>query len=246
MVEEQLFPHSTGTGMPSIAGAMVNSTSYLRLPTPKDLFNFPVRFARGARRFATRVLPTDLGGLNASLDSGAADMAAVEVADIAQAAAGSSMQGMARHPETIWEAWRIAFNDVFGWNNIRSFGGMLHYMTSRWAFGAFVLVSRKWSFPSTAVDMLIRPVFNTQPSRRLRRIKATNTSHVGKEADLANNSHPAVHLPDIPHITSVEMPDMQQLFCIPSWCNGRIQLSRPGHRRWILVQIELDDAILGI
>lgn len=144
MVDGRIFSDSSGFGLPSVTGAMANSTSYIRLPTPKDLFNFPVRFAKGARHFATKMLPTELGNLNNSLRLSGTDIAAAEVSDISQTAVRSNLghvaEGVARHPETIWEAWRIAMNDVFGWNNVRSFGGMLNYMTSRWAFGAFTLV----------------------------------------------------------------------------------------------------------
>lgn len=172
MTEGQIFHDSHGTNIPSLAGTMANSTSYLRLPTPKDLFEFPVRFARGARRFATKMLPTEFGELNNSLRHSAADIAAAEVPDISQAAVrnnvGHIVEGVGRHPETIWEAWRIAVNDVFGWNNVRSFGGMLNYMTSRWAFGAFILVSEVESIGFAVKQSLISTVSDSQSSGCLR------------------------------------------------------------------------------
>lgn len=53
--------------------------------------------------------------------------------------------------------WSEAFREVFGIHNIRSFGGMLNYMTSRWAFACFSVVrssnlSHKWKHCQSLTD----------------------------------------------------------------------------------------------
>ena len=147
---DQIF--STTDPLSSSFAAVItnNATSYFHVPSPKEFFNFPIRVAKGAQRIAGRWLPTEIGDLirlNHSVGAEAATERILEASSTVQAGVGAGIQEMAgavgRRPETVLEAWEQAFYEVFGWNNIKSFGGLLSYMTSRWAFASFILVRRQ-------------------------------------------------------------------------------------------------------
>jgi hypothetical protein len=49
-------------------------------------------------------------------------------------------------PAAVVVGWRGAFAEAFQLSNTRSYWGMLHYLTSRWAFTTFSLVSTEQDF----------------------------------------------------------------------------------------------------
>ncbi|KAL9113798.1 MAG: hypothetical protein Q9227_002244 [Pyrenula ochraceoflavens] len=141
----QTTNHPLSSSFP--AAVVSNATTYFHVPSTKELFNFPLRVAKGAQRFAGRWLPTEIGDLirlNPSVGAEAAAERVLEASKAVNNAAGGTAAQMAtnvlgRRPETVLEAWEQAFYEIFGWNNIKSFGGLLSYLTSRWAFASFTL-----------------------------------------------------------------------------------------------------------
>ena len=104
-----------------MASNFSNSTAgFLRLPSLKDLFLLPVKVGHGVGRF-----------LNIG-DAMEAPVHGGPIAQMGMAADAVAEQGTG--------PWSEAFREVFGLHNIRSFGGMLSYMTSRWAFACFSVV----------------------------------------------------------------------------------------------------------
>ena len=108
---------STGAVFPttvvSIKGTFFNVT--------RDLFRFPLRLMTKFDRIVSNAPRQFLGTV-----AGASVMA-----EATQAAAG-------QHTGPV--GWRRAFGDALSLSNTRSYWGMLHYVTSRWAFVTFSLV----------------------------------------------------------------------------------------------------------
>jgi hypothetical protein len=92
----------------------------------RDLLRFPPRLVTQFDRLLTEA-PRQLLGLSARAAGDGA------MADAAQGAAGQQAAGAS--------GWRRAFGEAFQLTNTRSYWGMIHYITSRWAFTTFSLVS---------------------------------------------------------------------------------------------------------
>jgi hypothetical protein len=56
-------------------------------------------------------------------------------------AMAEAAQGAAGQPAAGAIGWRRALGEAFQLSNTRSYWGMIHYITSRWAFATFSLVS---------------------------------------------------------------------------------------------------------
>jgi hypothetical protein len=114
---------STGAAFPTtvvhIKGAFFNVTRSAR-----DLFLFPLRLVTKFDRIVSDAPRQFLG-------TGSRVSGAIAMAEAAQAAAGQQAGPV---------GWRRAFGDALSLSNTRSYWGMLHYVTSRWAFVTFFLV----------------------------------------------------------------------------------------------------------
>lgn len=127
ILEDAIAATSATSSTPStylskMISSFPNSTSpFLRLPSAKDLFLLPVRLGQSAGRMLSFEDPMEVAA------PGRTGLAAGVAANAAAEEAGGR--------------WSDAFREVFGIHNIRSFGGMLNYMTSRWAFACFSVVS---------------------------------------------------------------------------------------------------------
>jgi hypothetical protein len=95
----------------------------------RDLLRFPQRLVTQFDRLLLEA-PRQLLWTGARVAGNGA------MAEAAQAPAGQ--------PAGAVLGWRRAFGEAFQLSNTRSYWGMLHYVTSRWAFITFSLVSTDW------------------------------------------------------------------------------------------------------
>lgn len=93
-----------------------------RLPSADELIHLPLRVAGRLDRFVSRAWH---GG----------NVATATMADGVQAA-----QQMAAGDAGAATTWAQAFGEAFQLSNIKSYWGMVHYLTSRWAFTTFTMV----------------------------------------------------------------------------------------------------------
>jgi hypothetical protein len=109
------------TSLADIKDAFSNLTLSAR-----DLLHVPLRFVAQFDHLVSEA-PRRLLGISArAVGDGA-------MAEAAHVAAGEAAAGAV--------GWRQAFGEAFQLSNTRSYWGMLHYITSRWAFTTFSLVS---------------------------------------------------------------------------------------------------------
>lgn len=97
----------------------------------RDILRVPLRLAPQLDRFFSEASSQLLGTSARGAGNGA-------MAEAARAAAGQ--------PAAAVVGWRRAFAEAFQLSNTKSYWGMLHYITSRWAFTTFSLVSTDESF----------------------------------------------------------------------------------------------------
>jgi Zinc finger, C3HC4 type (RING finger) len=107
-----------------------------RIPSSKDLISFPVRVAGRIDRAIVQTIPNYLlthsgvgewaaqarNGLNAYMDAGAGDVAA----------------GAGAAPAVI-SGWRALLGEAVQAGTLKSYTGLLSYLTSRWAFTCFAM-----------------------------------------------------------------------------------------------------------
>ena len=121
------------SAMTAIASITNTTSTYLNLSSSRELVLVPLRYVYKAERFLFRTIPRQVAQSlyldrlfqNAAEAAGGTDIpvgAAIAMADpIAEGAAGG-----------IRDTWSEALHEAFGFHNVRSFGGMLSYTTSRW------------------------------------------------------------------------------------------------------------------
>lgn len=90
----------------------------------RDLFRFPLRLVTKFDRIVSDASHQFLG-------TGSRVAGASAMAEAAQATGGQQAGPL---------GWRRAFGEALSLSNTRSYWGMLHYVTSRWAFVTFSLV----------------------------------------------------------------------------------------------------------
>jgi hypothetical protein len=105
----------------------------------RDLFRFPLRIVTTFDRIVSDASHRFLG--TSSRVAGASMMA-----EAAQAAGGQ---------QAVPLGWRRAFGEALSLSNTRSYWGMLHYVTSRWAFVTFSLVFSTTKKPCWVARILI-------------------------------------------------------------------------------------------
>ena len=111
----------------------------------------PVRLVTQSDRLLLS-LPAQLLGTSARAVGG------VAMADAAQGPAGQ--------PAAAVFGWRRAFTEAFQLSNNRRYWGMLHYVTSRWAFATFSLVSTDHHLDNKEVMTKPCSLFSDPISRR--------------------------------------------------------------------------------
>jgi hypothetical protein len=116
---------ATVAAFPTSFASIKDSFLNLTLST-RDLLRFPLRLVSQFDRLLIEA-PRQLLGLSARTAGDGA------MAEAAQGAAGQPAAGAI--------GWRRAFGEAFQLSNTRSYWGMIHYITSRWAFTTFSLVS---------------------------------------------------------------------------------------------------------
>lgn len=159
MLDQTISPVTTSSPLPSllkhVTPAVTNSTAFsLRLPSPKDLFLMPLRIANRAEHFAFTTLPqVVIRGLGIDEWTRAASDY-IGLGQGGEIAAAGAAEGAAAVAE-VGGTWREGFVEAFGFQNIRSFGGMLSYMTSRFCFACFsvVCVTLEWD---KSIDIMPR------------------------------------------------------------------------------------------
>ncbi|MCJ1433351.1 hypothetical protein MMC27_002711 [Xylographa pallens] len=126
-----------------LKASAANATSYLNLSS-KDLLMVVPRLAARAGSFAFDTLPEafenifggEPGGLiiaEATEEAGAMAAASVGIASGELAAAGGAAAAQAAGGPT------SSFSQAFSFQQIRTFGGVFTYMTSKWALGCFTV-----------------------------------------------------------------------------------------------------------
>ena len=101
-----------------------------RLSSAKDLTFLPYRWGVNLGNAIARSLNLNGGNI--------ASLAMAE--DSTQATAGQLADAAFRRPGVDGTGWRRAFGEAFQLSNVKSYWGMLHYITSRWAFATFSMV----------------------------------------------------------------------------------------------------------
>jgi hypothetical protein len=102
----------------------IKGTFFNLTRSARDLFRFPLRLVTKFDRIVSDVPRQFLG-------TGSRVAGAGVMAEAAQAAGGQQAGPV---------GWRQAFGEALSLSNTRSYWGMLHYVTSRWAFVTFSLV----------------------------------------------------------------------------------------------------------
>lgn len=133
-----VIPEVNVTGLTSV---ITNVTSAF-IPTVKDLFRNPTRITSHIDQtfidFWNRFVPESLGGwrwLGTGVNPAVGGTAAQTMADAAVQPVAQALG------ETGPASWAAFFAEVFQASTFKSYWGMLHYLTSRWAFTCFAMVS---------------------------------------------------------------------------------------------------------
>jgi hypothetical protein len=114
----------------SVVAAIPTTVAYMKgtffnlTRSTRDLFHFPLRLATTFDRIVSDASRQFLG-------TGSRVAGASVMAEAAQAPSGQQAGPF---------GWRRAFGEALSLSNTRSYWGMLHYVTSRWAFVTFSLV----------------------------------------------------------------------------------------------------------
>jgi hypothetical protein len=114
----------------SVVAAIPTTVAYMKgtffnlTRSTRDLFHFPLRLATTFDRIVSDASRQFLG-------TGSRVAGASVMAEAAQAPGGQQAGPF---------GWRRAFGEALSLSNTRSYWGMLHYVTSRWAFVTFSLV----------------------------------------------------------------------------------------------------------
>jgi len=145
------FPSSVSSALLSSAfdhlkSSASNATSYLN-PSPMDLFLLVPRMVLRAGSFAFVTVPEQIdnmvargfaGTVIASATGGEAQQAAAAVisgAGLAQGTAAATVAAVGTE-----RAQAGGLSQAFAFQNIRNFGGVFSYLTSKWALGCFTVV----------------------------------------------------------------------------------------------------------
>jgi hypothetical protein len=124
--------------MTSLAASAVNVTSAFALPSKDQLLRLPLRLSsyidRGLLYFWNHAI---LEGLGITTLAGAA-VPAVAEGGMAQPAAQPGVPDL-NGGEIGPEGWAAFFAEAFQASTFKSYWGMLHYLTSRWAFTCFAM-----------------------------------------------------------------------------------------------------------
>jgi hypothetical protein len=151
------FAHGQGpiTASPSLLNltafktAAADVTSSFTLPSAEQILRFPLRFASLIDRavlFIWHQVFVESLGINIFTTGGqplaqgvAGAQAMAEAA--AQPAVAQAVGGAAA------ESWAAFFAEAFQASTFKSYWGMLHYLTSRWAFTCFAMVRKTLRLP---------------------------------------------------------------------------------------------------
>ena len=136
---------SPAVNLTSIKAATVNVTSsFFSAPPVEQLLRVPFRIASQIDR---ALLYTwnhiVLGGLGINIWAGGGAADTVVGGAGAQAMADAAQPGVVQAlADTNPESWVSFFAEAFQASTFKSYWGMLHYLTSRWAFTCFAMVSQ--------------------------------------------------------------------------------------------------------
>ena len=154
------LPVSSLANSTSWVSSASNFTSSL-LPSTQQLLRFPLRVIGRLDRTILHILnhyllgsiiPTGIAGGNLA----AGDIGAHAMADAA--AQPGMVQGLA---DPVVEGWAAFFAEAFQASTFKSYWGMIHYLTSRWAFTCFTLVCSPPQFKTEPLLTNSRHLFST-------------------------------------------------------------------------------------
>lgn len=122
--------------------ASTNATSFLLPPSPKDLLMVVPRMAARAGNFVTEGIPEAFenmfgGGITGRAISEAAAERAGNIVAAVSATAGPAITAAGALPAETTSPNAGAILQAFTFHQIRTFGGIFSYMTSKWALGCF-------------------------------------------------------------------------------------------------------------
>lgn len=132
---------------PSFNVPSLNSTlAFLRSLSANDLTKFPSRIAAQIDRTFLHAIPRNVlraSGLEGWADrtDGALNTFASTAPTTAgiEAVANTAAQAMEEAAQAVSTGWRGYLSEAFQTNTFKSYWGMLHYLTSRWAFTCFTM-----------------------------------------------------------------------------------------------------------
>jgi hypothetical protein len=179
-------------GIAGIKAASSNLTSLFLPPSTDRLLRSPLRVLsridRTILNFWNRVVLEGLGRYNifgiGGAGTGVAGTGAQAMADVA------AQPGVAQAIADIGtEGWAAFFADAFQASTFKGYWGMLHYLTSRWAFTCFAIVS--WTYVRRLLSILIKIGFDPESDRRLWCLTTARLSKLDEETGSANHPHPS-------------------------------------------------------
>lgn len=144
-----LVPQVTSSALYQYGSFATNTTSYLH-PSPKDLLLLVPRIVLRAGSFAFVTVPEQLdhvlglrnGGrvVAEATRDGAQNMASAALTSVglAQGATPGIAEAVAAEATA---GQGSSFSQLFTFQQVRNFGGVFSYVTSKWALGCFVVVS---------------------------------------------------------------------------------------------------------
>lgn len=226
------LPHSSAAvNLTSLKAAAANVTSSFFGPLSKEhLVRLPLRLASKIDRTVLhiwyQVILENLG-INGLLRAGAQNAAGGAGAQVmADAAAQQGLgQGLADMGP---ESWAAFFAEAFQASTFKSYWGMLHYLTSRWAFTCFAMVGFVISSAQT------RPLLTTagtdiEPNWRLRGIEATNIPQLDEKTGPPDPTDPPLYHSNSPAPPGNPVPNISRFFLVSTWRQQQVQSARLVH-----------------
>lgn len=192
-----------------------NATSFLN-PSPMDLLLLVPRMVLRAGTFALVTVPERIDSM--VLRGMAGTVIASATGAEAQLAANmpvSSIHGTAA--ATIAAAGTEGvqgggLSQAFAFQNIRNFGGVFTYLTSKWALGCFTVVRSQGSLTLQACTNLVYIGHHTQSNPGIRLLSTAHTFRLAFAVGIAH--HTACHVHVSKHLTSSSnaLPNITRLF----------------------------------
>ncbi len=150
----------TSTGVKTAAS---NVTSFFVSPSSKELLRIPLQIVSQVEETFLNLwntLTLESLGRHTFFGAGAADHAAGTGAQAMADAAAQAGAAAQAFGDTGPASWAAFFAEAFQASTFKSYWGMLHYITSRWAFTCFAMVSMESSKPCADTDNR-RPLSST-------------------------------------------------------------------------------------